>query len=98
MEISTEDPDAILDLHMDNHSELPRSALIGSDQVSHTEISPADPQFPVQHLLLDEALGLMQSVAITGALPSNCTQLGLGAESGEFYAPPTTHLIATVKD
>ena len=40
----------------------------------------------------------MQSLAITEALPPNCTQLGVGAESGEFYAPPTTHLIATVED
>ena len=40
----------------------------------------------------------MQSLSITEALSPNCTQLGLGAESGEFYAPPTTHLIATVED
>ena len=40
----------------------------------------------------------MQSLAITEALPLNCTQLGLGAERGEFYAPPITHLIATIED
>ena len=40
----------------------------------------------------------MQSLTIMEALPPNCTQLGLGDESGEFYAPPTTHLIATVED
>ena len=31
-------------------------------------------------------------------LPPNYTQLRLGAESSEFYIPPTTHLIDTVKD
>ena len=41
---------------------------------------------------------LMESLAITEALPPNCTQLRLGAERGEFYAPPTTHLIATIED
>ena len=40
----------------------------------------------------------MQSLAITEALPLNCTQPRLGAERGEFYALPTTHLIATVED
>ena len=40
----------------------------------------------------------MQSLAMTEALPPNCTQLGLGAERVEFYAPPTTHLIAIVED
>ena len=56
----------------------------------------ADPQFSVP--ILDKALGLMQSLAITEALSPNCAQHGLGAENGEFYAPLTTHLIATVED
>ena len=30
--------------------------------------------------------------------PPNYAQPGLGAESGEFYIPPTSHLIATVED
>ena len=65
--------------------------------MSHAELSPADPQFLVPLSLLDEPLDLMQSLTVTEALPPNYTQLGLGAESGEFYAPPT-HLIATVED
>jgi len=98
VELLIEDPDAILHLALGNHSELSRSALIGSEQVSHAKLGPADPRFPVQRSLLVETLGLMQSLAITGALPPSCMQLGLGAESGEFYTPPTTHLIATVQD
>ena len=40
----------------------------------------------------------MQSLAITeGSLP-NYAQPALGAESGEFYVPPTTHFIANVED
>ena len=89
MELPTEDPDAILDLALFNHPELSRSALIGFDQVSHDELSPADPQFPVLLPLLDETSGLMQALSITKALSPNCTHLGLEAESGEFYAPPT---------
>ena len=57
-----------------------------------------DSRFPVQTSLLNEALDLMRSLAITeGSLP-NYAQPTLGAESGEFYVPPTTHFIATVKD
>ena len=41
---------------------------------------------------------LIQSFAITEVSPPNHTQLELGAESREFYVPPTTHLIATVED
>ena len=91
VELPTENPDAILDLALGNHPELPRSALSGSIRCPMAELSPADPQFPVPLSLLDEALDLMQSLAITEALPPNCTQLGLGAESGEFmpHPPPT---------
>ena len=98
MELPTGDSDAVLDLPLDDNSKLPRSALIGPDQVSHAERSPVDLRFPVQLSLLDEALGLMQSLAITDPLPPNYTQLKLGAKSGEFCVPPTTHLIATVED
>ena len=87
-----------MDSPLDDNSELSRSASIGPDQVSITELSPADPQTPIQLSPLDEALGLMRSLAIMEVLPPNCTQHGLGAESGEFYDPPTTHLIATVED
>ena len=91
VELPTKNPDAILDLALGNHPELPRSALSGSNHVSHAEVSTMDPQFPGPLSLLDEALDLMQSLAITEALPPNCTQLGLGAESGEFmpHPPPT---------
>ena len=43
VELPTEDPDPILDLALGNHPELSRSALIGSDQAPHAELSPADP-------------------------------------------------------
>ena len=42
-ELPIKDPDAILNLALGNHSELSRSVLIESDQVSHAELSPADP-------------------------------------------------------
>ena len=40
----------------------------------------------------------MRSLIITEERRLNYTQPGLGAESGEFYVPPTTHFIATVED
>ena len=40
----------------------------------------------------------MRSFDITEVSLPNYAQPELGAESGEFYAPPTTHLIATVED
>ena len=40
----------------------------------------------------------MRSLAITEKSLPNYGQPGLGAESGEFYVPPTTHFIATVED
>ena len=36
-------------------------------------------------------------IAASRAL-QNYAQPGLGAESGEFYVPPTTHFIATIED
>ena len=42
-ELPTEDPDAILDSPLDDNYKLSRSALIEPDQVSITELSPADP-------------------------------------------------------
>ena len=66
--------------------------------MSLTELSPIDPQTLTQLSPLDEAMGLVRSLAITEALPPNCTQHGLGTGSMEFYDPPTTHLIATIKD
>ena len=35
---------------------------------------------------------------ITEEQHPNYAQPGQGAESGEFYVPPTTHFIATVED
>ena len=40
----------------------------------------------------------MRSLVITEGQRLNYAQPGLGVESGEFYVPPTTHFIATVKD
>ena len=40
----------------------------------------------------------MRFLAITEVSPPNYAQPGLGAESREFYIPPTTHFIATVED
>ena len=79
-------------------SELSRYASLRLDQVVITEPSSVDPQTPVQLLLLNKTLDSIQSLAITEVSPPNYTQLELGAESREFYVPPTTHLIATVKD
>ena len=57
-----------------------------------TPAGPTDSRFAVQASLLNEALG------ITEESPSNYAQPGLGAESGEFYVPPTTHFIDTVEE
>ena len=40
----------------------------------------------------------MRSLVITEEQCPDYAQPGLGAESGEFYVPPTTHFIATVED
>ena len=40
----------------------------------------------------------MRSLVITEEQRPNYAQPGLGAESGEFYVPPTTHFISTVED
>ena len=40
----------------------------------------------------------MRSLVITEGQRPNYAQPGLGAKSGEFYVPPTTHFIATVED
>ena len=40
----------------------------------------------------------MRSLAITEVSLLNYAQPGLGAESGGFCIPPTTHFIATVED
>ena len=40
----------------------------------------------------------MRSLAIMEVSPLNYAQPELGAESGEFCVPPTTHLVATVED
>ena len=40
----------------------------------------------------------MRSLAITEKSLPNYAQPRLGAESGEFYVPPTTHFIATIDD
>ena len=53
---------------------------------------------PGQTSPLSEALDLMRSLIITEEQRLSYAQPGLGAESGEFYVPPTTHFIATVED
>ena len=40
----------------------------------------------------------MRSLIITEERYPNYAQPGLGAESGEFYIPATTHFIATIED
>ena len=70
----------------------------GHCQETLTLDSLMDSRFSVQPSPLNEVLDLMRSVAITeGSLP-NYAQPRLGAESGEFYIPPTTHFITTVED
>ena len=62
------------------------------------------PPYPMGSLLpgqtspLSKALDLMRSLVITEGQCPNYAQPGLGAESGEFYVPPTTHFIATFED
>ena len=53
---------------------------------------------PGQTSPLSEALDLMQSLVTTEEQCTNYAQPGLGAESGQFYVPPTTHFIATIED
>ena len=53
---------------------------------------------PGQTSPLSEALDLLQSLVVTEEQCPNYAQPGLGAESGEFYVPPTTHFIATFED
>ena len=67
-----------------------RSASTELGQEVITGPSSADPQSPVQLSLLNEALDQMQSLAITEVSLPNYAQPELGAESGEFYVPPTT--------
>lgn len=57
-----------------------------------------DPRFPVQTSLLDEALDLIRSLAITERSLPNYAWPIPGAESGKYYVPPTTHFIATFED
>ena len=40
----------------------------------------------------------MRSLVITEEQRTNYAQHIVGAESGEFYVPPTTHFIATIED
>ena len=41
---------------------------------------------------------MIRSLVITEEQRPNYAQLGLGADSGEFYVPPNTHFITTVED
>ena len=82
---------------LDANFELSRSMSSEHGLVESTMPSPAGPQFPVRPSLLNEALDLMRSLAITEVSPSNYAQPILRPKSGEFYVPPTTHLIATVE-
>ena len=83
---------------LDTNPELSRSASSEHSLVESAMPSPAGPRFPVRPSLLSEALDLMRSLAITEVSPPNYAQPELGAESGEFCVPPTTHLVATVED
>ena len=57
-----------------------------------------DSFLPSQTSPLSEALDLIRSLVITEEQCPNYAQPGLGAENGEFYAPPTTHFIVTAED
>ena len=65
-----------------------------------TSVPPnsTDSRFHIQTSLLNEALDLIPSLAISEESLQNYAQPGLWTESGEFYVPPTTHFIATVED
>ena len=60
------------------NSELLRSASFGLGQSVTTKPRSADPQTPVQLSLLNEALDLMQYLAITEVSPPNYAQCELG--------------------
>ena len=53
---------------------------------------------PVDLSLISEMLDLIQKMSITDGPSSAHEQIGLKANRGEFYVPPTTHLVATVED
>ena len=78
--------------------ELSRSMLRELDLRTPIPPCSTDPRFPIQTSLLNEALDLMRSLAITKESLPNYAQHTLGAESGEFYVAPTSHFIDTVKD
>ena len=80
------------DSPLDSRSELSKSVPSKHSQEAFAPASPADSRFPVQTSLLNEALDLMRSLAITEESLPNCAQPGLGAESGNFtsHPPPTS--------
>ena len=82
----------------DSNSELSRFGSSGRRQEAPTLDSPTDSRFSVQPSPLSEALDSMRSLAITEGSFPNYAHPRVGAESGEFYVPPTTHFIATVED
>ena len=79
-------------------SEPLESASCGLGQGVSFPPYSTDSLLPGQTLPLSEALDLMRSLVITEEQCPNYAQPGLGAESREFYVPPTTHFIATVED
>ena len=82
----------------DTGSELLESASCELGQGIPFPPCSTDSFLPRQTSPLSEALDLMRSLIITEEQCTNYAQPGLGAESGEFYIPPTTHFIATVED
>ena len=82
----------------DTGSEPSESASCESGQGVSLPLYTTDPLLSSQTSPLSKAMDLMRSLIITEEQRPNYVQPGLGAESREFYVPPTTHFIATVKD
>ena len=53
---------------------------------------------PVDLSFLSEMLDRIQKMSIADGPSSVHEQIGLEPNRGEFYVPPTTHLVATVED
>ena len=84
-------------------------SVVGEQDPAQTQIillpstSETRPQGPLHTspttlTLLNQALDRIQMIAIREDPPSVCVQQPLEACLGEFYVPPTTHLVATVED
>ena len=101
-----------LEPHMDLTSHnicvtgIPDSSLV----ISSEPCEPADAELDrssifefsaahiFQHSPLGDVLNSLKSLSLAGDSQPNYVRFELGADDREFYFPPATHFIATVKD